>query len=47
MYSYLKDKQKEHCVGCGACASICPNKCIEMYNDDEGFAYPVVNKTAK
>lgn len=30
----------EQCVGCGACASVCPQKCIEMKPDEEGFLYP-------
>ena len=38
----IKDKSK--CCGCTACASICPQKCIEMKRDEEGFAYPVVDK---
>ena len=28
------------CVGCTACASICPKQCIEMKKDSNGFAYP-------
>ena len=30
------------CVGCTACASICPVKCIKMLPDKDGFSYPVV-----
>lgn len=29
------------CVGCSACASICPKRCIEMEKDQYGFKYPV------
>ena len=29
------------CVGCSACASICPKRCIEMEKDSDGFRYPV------
>lgn len=30
------------CVGCSVCASICPNRCIEMEKDSDGFKYPVL-----
>lgn len=30
------------CVGCSACASICPKRCIEMEKDPDGFKYPVL-----
>lgn len=33
---------KENCCGCGACAQICPRKCISLESDKEGFLYPVV-----
>jgi coenzyme F420-reducing hydrogenase beta subunit len=29
------------CSGCGACVQICPQNCIEMSFDDEGFLYPI------
>lgn len=35
---------KEKCSGCTACASICPQQCIEMETDEEGFLYPVVDQ---
>ena len=38
-------KSKEFCTGCTACYSICPVNAIKMENDDEGFAYPVINKS--
>ncbi len=31
------------CTGCTACESICPNKCIQMVSDEEGFLYPIVD----
>ena len=34
---------KKECSGCGACAAVCPKKCIEMLEDKEGFLYPKVN----
>ena len=30
----------EECCGCGACAQICPRRCITMKEDAEGFLYP-------
>ncbi len=31
---------KSACCDCGACASVCPKKCIDLRADDEGFLYP-------
>ena len=36
--------EKAQCCGCGACAEICPKKCITMAADAEGFLYPEVNR---
>ena len=33
---------KKNCSGCKACYNICPQNCIEMKADSEGFAYPKV-----
>lgn len=30
----------ETCTGCGSCAAICPQNCITMTADAEGFRYP-------
>lgn len=35
--------KKSSCCGCGACVAICPQECIEMIADDEGFLYPKIN----
>ena len=35
---------KHSCCGCSSCVQKCPKKCISMYEDDEGFLYPVVDK---
>lgn len=32
--------KKEKCTGCGVCSNICPNSCIDMVSDNEGFLYP-------
>lgn len=34
----------ELCTGCGACASICSPKAIEMVDDERGFVYPKINE---
>lgn len=36
--------EKENCVGCWACYSVCPKQCITMPEDEEGFRYPLVNE---
>ena len=36
---------KNQCTGCTACANICPKSCIEMKEDDEGFAQPVIDNS--
>lgn len=37
-------KQKQDCCGCGACEQRCPQKCIVLQADEEGFLYPSVDK---
>lgn len=36
--------EKKNCCGCTACFNICPQKCISMQPDEEGFSYPVIDK---
>lgn len=36
--------KKANCCGCTACVSVCPQNCIKMVEDEEGFKYPVVDK---
>lgn len=31
---------KEKCCGCGSCGAVCPQGCITMQPDEEGFLYP-------
>lgn len=31
------------CYGCSACAAVCPQKCIQMQANEEGFFYPNVS----
>lgn len=40
----IKITDKKLCSGCGACASICPQKCINIIHDQEGFRYPKVEE---
>ncbi len=38
----MVDVNQKKCTGCGACYNICPVRCIEMKENDEGFLYPVI-----
>ncbi len=37
--------KKEVCTGCGACAYVCPKKCIAMAEDDIGAIYPNIDES--
>ena len=37
--------QKENCCGCHACVQRCPQQCISMHEDIEGFLYPQVDQS--
>lgn len=37
-----KIQQNKDCMGCAACFNICPENCIAMKADNEGFLYPAV-----
>jgi NAD-dependent dihydropyrimidine dehydrogenase PreA subunit len=39
-------EKKENCCGCGACSQKCPQHCIRLIEDKEGFLYPHINKDA-
>ena len=32
-----------NCTGCHACVSVCPNNCIAMVVNEEGFSFPEIN----
>ena len=34
------------CVGCGACANVCPQNCLNMIADKNGFLHPEIDKNA-
>lgn len=38
-------EEKKDCCGCSACANACTQKCISMKSDQEGFSYPVIDKS--
>lgn len=40
----IEIKDKTNCFGCHACANACPQNCISMVSDDEGFWYPQTDK---
>lgn len=37
-------QEKKDCCGCSACVQRCPKQCISLYEDNEGFLYPEVDK---
>ena len=39
------DIVEEKCCGCYACYNSCPKSCITMEENEEGFYYPVINKS--
>ena len=41
----IKIVDKIKCCGCNACVERCPNKCITMKMDKEGFFYPLVDES--
>ncbi|MGL5640708.1 MAG: Coenzyme F420 hydrogenase/dehydrogenase, beta subunit C-terminal domain [Paraclostridium sp.] len=45
MTNYFTCKDKQLCCGCRGCEQICPQKCISMEMDTEGFIYPIIDKT--
>ncbi len=40
----IRIERAQDCVGCSACADICPSKAIALSADSEGFQYPEVNR---
>lgn len=39
----IKIIDKHKCSGCHACYNVCPQGCIQMLPDEEGFSYPIVD----
>lgn len=39
----IQIEDKRRCCGCEACRQVCPQGCIRMERDEEGFGYPVVD----
>lgn len=44
-YKLVLIKDKVECCGCEACAQACPQNCIKMTEDLEGFCYPIVDES--
>ncbi|MFH2044522.1 MAG: Coenzyme F420 hydrogenase/dehydrogenase, beta subunit C-terminal domain [Pseudomonadota bacterium] len=42
---HIDIKRPEDCCGCGVCMAVCPNDCIQMLADTEGFLYPQLDST--
>lgn len=41
----LWNNNKKYCSGCYACYSVCPQNCISMCTDEEGFNYPCIDES--
>jgi len=39
----IEIKDKKDCCGCASCFNACPQNCISMKQDTEGFSYPVID----
>lgn len=39
----IKINDKTHCCGCSVCFDACPQNCISMATDEEGFMYPEID----
>lgn len=42
----IRFEHKGDCTGCHGCANACPEKCITMKEDQEGFLYPEIDVSA-
>lgn len=42
--TYLVSRNVKDCCGCKACRDICPNQCITMLEDKNGFEYPEIDQ---
>lgn len=42
MRDIVKICDYKKCTGCEACVQCCPNKCINMIEDKDGFLYPYI-----
>lgn len=40
----IEINDKSNCCGCSACVAICPNNCIKLKKDSEGFDYPEIDE---
>lgn len=43
--SNILNIEANSCTGCGACTNICPRNAIRMKEDEEGFLYPIIDKS--
>ncbi len=41
---YLDSYIKTECTGCEACTQVCTQEAIFMFEDQEGFRYPKINR---
>lgn len=43
--SYLITEKRSQCSGCEACVQVCSQNAVAMKTDNEGFRYPVIDKS--
>ncbi len=43
MKNNIQVLKKNSCYGCRSCEQVCPKKCIQMREDNEGFLYPLAD----
>ena len=46
MKEFIEKIDKKQCYGCRACEQICPNECISMIENEEGFLFPRIDNKA-
>lgn len=41
-YKRIDEMKADECTGCMSCMAICPKKCIDFVENEEGFLYPAI-----
>lgn len=40
----IEIRKKCECCGCSACVDVCPENCVKLVEDGEGFEYPLIDQ---
>ncbi len=43
-YKRIDELKVDECTGCMACMAVCPKKCIDFVENEEGFLYPFIQE---